>query len=197
MTEHVATADEEHAVASLESSRGREITGAIARGVQAGVVATAIMTAFRLPIMRSLPPTANVWARHVSGAEPEDHPLIGLVLHFAYGAGGGAAFGGLFALLDANRSLEAEERGVLWGSIYGLNLSILGSQVVLPGLLDSHPDEDELALFHAAHLVYGVALGAWVGSRTEGVEDPDEEYDYEDDESRPGLGRLGDVLSDR
>jgi hypothetical protein len=40
-------------------------------------------------------------------------------------------------------------------------------------------EADELALFHAGHLVDGISLGAWVGSRTEGVTNVETEYDYE------------------
>lgn len=149
------------------------------RGLQAGFVATLIMTAFRLPILRSLPPSANFWARYISGGEPEDHPIMGLILHVMYGTSAGAIFGGLFTLLDAERSIEPEQRGLLWGGVYGLVLSVFGSQIMLEELLDIRLEADELALFHASHAVYGLSLGAWVGSRTEGVEDPDVEYGYE------------------
>ncbi|EMA37836.1 DUF6789 family protein [Halobiforma nitratireducens] len=151
---------------------------ATARGVQAGFVATLIMTAFRLPILRSLPPSANFWSQYVSGDDPDDHPVIGLLLHFGYGIQAGAVFGGLFALQDAERSIDPEQRGLVWGSVYGMALSAFGSQVMLKELLDIRLESDELALFHAGHLVYGLALGAWVGSRTEGVEDPTDEYEY-------------------
>ena len=161
-------------------SRRAHVLSAAVRGLQAGVVATAIMTAFRLPIVRSLPPSANFWARYVGGGDPEDHPLAGLLLHLVYGTTAGAIFGGLFALLDAERSMEAEQRGILWGAVYGMGLSAFGTQVMLKELLDVELETDELALFHASHLVYGISLGAWVGSRTEGVEDPDREYDYEE-----------------
>lgn len=160
--------------------RGRSagtVARAALRGLQAGLVATGIMTAFRLPIVRSLPPSAQFWARYVAGGDPDDHPVAGTVLHLAYGTVAGAVFGALFALLDAERAFEAEQRGLLWGSVFGLGLSAVGSQILLDELLDVRLDADELALFHAAHLIYGLSLGAWVGSRTEGVEDTDE-YDY-------------------
>jgi hypothetical protein len=161
-------------------SRAEHATRAAIRGIQAGFVATLIMTAFRLPILRSLPPSANFWATYVSGGDPEDHPLIGLILHFVYGIQGGVVFGVLFALFDADRSIEPEQRGLVWGSVFGMALSAFGSQIMLKELLDIRLDADELALFHAAHLVYGISLGAWVGSRTEGVEDPEDEYEYGD-----------------
>ena len=159
-------------------SRQEHLAGAVLRGIQAGFVATIIMTAFRLPILRSLPPSANFWAQFVTGDDPEEHTFMGLVLHFVYGIQAGAIFGGLFALQDAERSIEPEQRGLVWGSIYGMVLSAFGSQFMLKELLDIRLEADELALFHAGHLVYGLSLGAWVGSRTEGVEDPEEEYEY-------------------
>ncbi|RQG94655.1 DUF6789 family protein [Natrarchaeobius chitinivorans] len=161
-------------------SRLEHAARATIRGVQAGFVATVIMTAFRLPIMRSLPPSANFWAQYVTGGDPDDHPTAGLVLHLLYGVQAGAVFGALFALFDADRSIEPEQRGLVWGSVYGMALSAFGSQIMLKELLGTTLESDELALFHASHLVYGIALGAWVGSRTEGVEDPETEYEYDD-----------------
>ncbi|RQG97430.1 DUF6789 family protein [Natrarchaeobius oligotrophus] len=163
-----------------DRSRAEHALYAAVRGLQAGFVATLIMTAFRLPILRSLPPSANFWAQYVSGGDPENHPIAGLVLHFVYGMQAGAVFGGLFALQDAERSIEAEQRGLVWGTVYGMALSAFGSQFMLKELLDIRLESDELALFHAGHLVYGLALGAWVGSRTEGVADPETEYEYDD-----------------
>ncbi len=150
------------------------------RGLQAGFVATLIMTAFRLPILRSLPPSANFYAQYVSGGDPDDHPIAGLVLHLVYGIQAGAVFGALFALQDADRAIEPEQRGLLWGTVYGLALSAFGSQIMLKELLDIRLEADELALFHAGHLVYGLSLGGWVGSRTEGVDDPETEYEYDE-----------------
>ncbi|ELY46775.1 hypothetical protein C495_06693 [Natronorubrum sulfidifaciens JCM 14089] len=155
------------------------VADAAVRGLQAGFVATLIMTAFRLPILRSLPPSANFWAQYVTGGEPSEHPVAGLALHLLYGVQAGALFGALFALQDAERSIEPEQRGLVWGSVYGMALSAFGSQFMLKKLLGIRLDTDELALFHAGHLVYGLSLGAWVGSRTEGVENPDEEYEYD------------------
>jgi hypothetical protein len=166
--------------ATAEQSRAEHAARAAVRGIQAGFVATLIMTAFRLPILRSLPPSANFWAKYVTGGDPEDHPVAGLILHLVYGIQGGVIFGALFALFDADRSIEPEQRGLVWGSVFGMGLSAFGSQIMLKELLDIRLDADELALFHAAHLVYGLSLGAWVGSRTEGVEDPEAEYEYDD-----------------
>jgi len=161
-----------------EHSREEHVADAVARGIQGGFVATLIMTAFRLPLLRSLPPSANFWSQYVAGGDPDDHTIPGLALHLLYGVSSGAVFGVLFSLYDAGRSIEPEQRGLVWGSVYGMALSAFGTQVVLQELLDIRLEADELALFHAGHLVYGLSLGAWVGSRTEGVEDPEREYEY-------------------
>ena len=151
----------------------------VGRGVQGGLVATFVMTSFRLPLMRSLPPSANFWAKYVRGGDPEDYPVAGLLLHLMYGVSAGAIFGGLFAMMDSERAIEAEPRGVAWGAVYGMVVSAFGSRVMLQEVLDVHLDSDELTLFHVGHFVYGLTLGAWVGSRAEGAEDPEEEYDYD------------------
>ena len=162
-------------------ARSRRIHAVVAgvRGLQAGFVATLIMTAFRLPIMRSLPPSANFWSAYVGSSEPEAYPVVGLLLHLLYGTLGGAVFGTIFGLLSAERSIEPEQRGIAWGAVFGMASSAFGNQIMLDGLLDIQLEADELTLFHAGHLVYGIALGAWVGSRTEGVENPETEYDYD------------------
>jgi len=163
---------------------------ATVRGMQGGLVATCIMTAFRLPILRSLPPSANFWATYVGNGNPDDYPVIGLFLHLLYGTMSGAIFGTLFALHDAERSIEAEQRGLVWGWVYGMALSAFGSQIMLKELLDIRLEADELALFHASHAIYGLSLGAWVGSRAEGVDEPAEEYEYESGESESIVDRL-------
>ncbi|QCW01912.1 hypothetical protein [Natrinema pallidum] len=174
------TGTEGHTSDVDDDSREVHLADAVARGIQGGFVATLMMTAFRLPLLRSLPPSANFWSQYIADGEPDDHPVAGLVLHLLYGVGSGALFGGLFSLYTAGRSIEPEGRGLVWGSIYGMVLSAFGVQVMLHALLDIRLEADELALFHAGHLVYGLSLGAWVGSRTEGVENPDREYEYDD-----------------
>lgn len=130
-------------------------------------MATAVMTAFRLPVSRSLPPTAAFWARYVGSGEPSEYPLVGLVLHVAYGAGAG----GLFALVAPGRGrpdVVAESRNAVLGTVYGLCLSAFGARVVLGRLLGMDLEPDERLVFHASHAVYGLTLGTWLGSRLGG-----------------------------
>jgi len=37
--------------------------------------------------------------------------------------------------------------------------------VLLRGLLDEDLDPDEALIFHLSHVIYGITLGAWLGSR--------------------------------
>jgi len=80
-----------------EHSREEHVADAVARGIQGGFVATLIMTAFRLPLLRSLPPSANFWSQYVAGGDPDDHTIPGLALHLLYGVSSGAVFGVLFS----------------------------------------------------------------------------------------------------
>lgn len=146
------------------------------RAVQGGLFATFVMTAFRLPILRSLPPSANFWAKYVGSGHPEEYTGMGAVLHVLYGVSFGALFGLLYPRMNLPRS-ATETEGVVWGTIFGLVLSAFGERVMLKRMLDMELEEDAETIFHASHAVYGIALGAWVGSRID--PDPDyEEYEH-------------------
>ena len=134
-------------------------------GAWSGLVATAVMTVFRMPLSRSPPPTAYFWARFVGHGEPADHGAVGLLLHLAYGTAAGGLFGVLFTAPTTGSALERERTGVVLGVVYAMALSVFGERVLLRGLLDMDPDADERFVFHLSHLVYGLTLGAWVGSR--------------------------------
>jgi hypothetical protein len=142
------------------------------RAVQGGLFATFVMTAFRLPILRSLPPSANFWAKYVGGGHPEEYTGMGIVLHVLYGVSFGALFGLLYPRVNLPRS-ATETEGVVWGTLFGLALSVFGERVMLGWMLDMELEEDAETIFHASHAIYGLALGAWVGSRI----DPDSDYE--------------------
>jgi len=130
------------------------------------------MTAYRLPVSRSLPPRAEFRSKLVSGDDPYDHPLIALVLHAGYGILAGIGF----ALLLPSRDPIEDESGVgppspsgkvqltVLGPIYGLLLSAVGERILLEMVLDIDPD-DRFA-FHIGHVLYRITLGAWIGTRT-------------------------------
>lgn len=140
------------------------LTDAIKYGTLGGLVATLSMTVFRMPTSKSLPPTAVFWAKYVGSGDPEDYPIIALVLHLLYGVASGI----MFALLTPGRGDSeevAESKGALLGTVYGIVLSIFGSRIVLERILGLNLETDERLVFHISHVVYGLTLGTWVGSR--------------------------------
>lgn len=133
-------------------------------GFVGGLFSTVVMTAFRESISLSYPPTADFLSKFVGG-EPDDHPVGAIALHLLYGG----VFGSLFAVgfgTGSNSALDAETEGLIGGLGYGLLLSLFGERVMLGRLLGVTLDEDESTIFHAGHAMYGLALGAWVGSRS-------------------------------
>ena len=133
-------------------------------GVRGGIVATAVMTVYRMSITNSLPPTAHFWAKYVGSGDPEDYPVVALVLHLLYGVGGGLAFSTLFEPRARGPEVRKERRGALWGVLYGAALSVFGARVVLGRLLGMDLAPDERWIFHVSHAVYGLTLGTWIGS---------------------------------
>lgn len=129
-----------------------------------GLFATVVMTIFRAPTARSLPPTANFLSR-IFGGSSDDYPVSSMALHLLYGVAGGVAFGFSWNRLPEYTD-EPEITGFVLGTAYGMALSVFGERVVLRHLVDMDLSRDESAVFHAGHLVYGLALGVWVGSRT-------------------------------
>ena len=139
---------------------------ALGMGSVAGLIATVVMTAFRMPISHSLPPTGPFWAKYVGGGDPDQYVWEALALHLFYGTAGGAAFGlAVSRTLDgADSEIGRERRASAFGVAYGLLLSAFGKRVLLERMLDTDLDPDEALMFHLGHVVYGLTLGAWFGS---------------------------------
>jgi len=154
-------------------SGAESLTARVRRGLEGGALATLVMTVYRLPVTRSLPPTAEFWSKYVSRDDPYNHPVVALLLHVVYGVVSGGVFATLFRSRDAVEP-EPGEHGppspsghvsaTIYGFLYGLALSAFGETFVLGTLLDVEPD-DRFA-FHVSHVLYGITLGAWVGTRT-------------------------------
>ncbi|PSP56369.1 hypothetical protein BRC82_02070 [Halobacteriales archaeon QS_1_67_19] len=154
--------------ASRRSDAGPTRADRLLEGAKGGLIATLVMTAFRMPIARSPPPTAVFWSKFVAGGEPGDHTLPALALHLCYGIGAGALFGPLAPIRgasDAAAEARREETGLLWGLAYAVALSLFGERAVLGLLLGMDLDSDERLVFHVGHLIYGLTLGTWLGSR--------------------------------
>ena len=147
-----------------DAAKGHAGNSTIRAGLVGGLFATLVMTVFRAPIARSLPPTAEALGQYLDG-DPEDYRVASLLLHALYGTVGGLFFAPLFSLVVGETD-EPETVGLFVGAAYGLVLSILGERALLSRLLGRNLDTDESAVFHAGHLVYGLALGVWTGSRS-------------------------------
>ena len=159
-----ASDDDTVAARQVSGATSKTLGDAIKYGAVGGLVATLSMTVFRIPTSKSLPPTAGFWATFVESGDPEEYPVVAIALHLLYGVVNGV----LFALLTpgSDDSTEiAETKGALLGTVFGSVLSIFGTRVVLDELLETNPDRDERLVFHISHVVYGLTLGTWVGSR--------------------------------
>lgn len=143
-----------------------DILRSLVLGIKGGVVATAVMTVFRMPITDSLPPTATFLAEYVGGEPPDEYTVRGLVLHVVYGVLASVPFAVAFDLRDAGPEVEKEKRGALWGFAYGVVLSVFGVHVILKRVLGMDLKPDERWIFHVGHVIFGLALGAYVGSNT-------------------------------
>lgn len=135
-------------------------------GMKGGLIATLVMTAYRLPISQSLPPTANFWARYVGGGDSDQYTVQGIVLHLLYGAVAGGVFGVIVPESGTDPTVERELRDVAWGLGYAIALSAFGSRVMLGRVLGMDLEADEALVFHLGHVVYGLTLGTWLGSRS-------------------------------
>lgn len=133
-------------------------------GLSGGAFATFLLTVFRMPISDSLPPTANFLARYVGG-DPGEYPWTSFVLHFVYGIGAGGLFGLLIRQRDDSTRAELELRDIALGLVFSLVLSLFGSRIVLNRVVGMDLKSDEALIFHVGHVIYGLALGAWIGSK--------------------------------
>jgi hypothetical protein len=153
-------------VLSAVSRRFRVPVAALTRGVVGGILGTVTMTVYRAPLFEGLPPTAEFWARFVGDREPAAYPVVALLLHFVYGAVAGGVFGVLF---DGSWRPGTGHRGsvaMAGGVGYSVLLSLFGSRVLLDRLLAVDLTGREALVFHVGHVVYGLALGTWVGTES-------------------------------
>lgn len=134
------------------------------RGVVGGLIATALMTLYRFPVFRALPPTSEFWAAFVGGGEPEQYPLEGLLLHFLYGGAAGGVFGIGFSLIDFRSERDRRLGAIGLSFVYGLVLSVFGTRVIFRHLLKEELEPDEGVVFHVGHVIYGLTLGTWLSS---------------------------------
>jgi hypothetical protein len=132
-------------------------------GLAGGLVATIVMTIVMM-IMGDggPPPTARLVAKF-AGGEPDDYAMPGMVLHMLYGIGAGAVFAlGVPALNVVD--LGSIGLAVAAGFVYGLVLMIGGMVFWMRMVIGMEPDGDMMRMFGTVHVVYGVVLGAFIGT---------------------------------
>lgn len=142
----------------------------LVRGVIGGLIATVLMTLYRFPLFRGLPPTAEFWAMFVRGGDPEQYPVAGLVLHFLYGGAAGGLFGLGFSMIDFRTERDRRLGAIALSLVYGVVLSVFGMRILLRRLLGEELDPDEGTVFHVGHVIYGLTLGTWLSSREQSGE---------------------------
>ncbi len=134
----------------------------IVAGLGCGLVATILMTAVMMAMGDGgPPPTADLVAKLRGGAS-EEHAMPGMVLHVLYGVGAGAAFAVGAPLLGVDLGSLGIAIGA--GAVYGVALAIGGMVFWMRLVLGMDPDRRTMSTFGTVHVVYGVALGAFVGS---------------------------------
>lgn len=146
------------------TSIGRRVLRGAVRGVFGGLIATVLMTLYRYPVFRALPPTAEFWAKYVGDGDPESYFGTGLLLHFLYGGAAGGLFGAGVRLLDFRNERVRRLATIGLALVYGLGLSVFGTRVLFRYLLDEDLESDEAAIFHVGHAVFGLTLGTWMTS---------------------------------
>ncbi|MBP1987443.1 hypothetical protein [Halolamina salifodinae] len=135
------------------------------RGVVGGLVATVLMTLYRFPTFRAVPPTAEFWATYVAGGRAEEYPIEGLALHLLYGGAAGGLLGLAFSLVDVRTARSRRFTAVTLAVGYSLLLSVFGTRVVFRRLLGEELDDGERMVFHTGHVIFGLSLGTWLQSR--------------------------------
>lgn len=133
-------------------------------GLAGGIVATILMTAFMMAMGDdSPPPTAAFYAKYVGDGDPSDYMPQGMLLHMLYGTGAGIVFAylgiaDLFLFTPVNLT-----NGLINGLAYGFVLFVGAAVFWMNIVLDMDPEPADVGQFLFFHLVYGAALGGWVG----------------------------------
>jgi hypothetical protein len=132
-------------------------------GLVGGLLATIVMTMFMMALGDdSPPPTAQLWAKYVGDGPAEEYMMPGMALHMMYGIGAGVAF--VLVVPALGFGLETLLTAVAFGAAYGIVLTVVGMVLWMRVVLAMEPDPKMMGMFTVFHLVYGVVLGAVVGS---------------------------------
>jgi len=131
-------------------------------GLAGGLVATIGMTIVMMVMGDGGPPPTAALVAKFAGGEPADHAMPGMALHAVYGVLAGAVFAVGAPLIGSNLGSIAVAAGL--GLAYGLVLIIGGMVFWMRLVIGMEPDRDTMMTFGTVHVVYGVILGAFLGT---------------------------------
>ncbi|WP_435186501.1 hypothetical protein [Halobellus sp. EA9] len=131
-------------------------------GLAGGLVATIVMTIVMMVMGDGGPPPTAALVAKFSDGNAEDYAMPGMALHFVYGIVAGAVFVVGVPLLGLSLGSIAVAVGL--GIVYGIVLMIGGMMFWMRTIIGMEPDRDMMVMFGMVHVVYGVVLGAFLGT---------------------------------
>jgi hypothetical protein len=145
------------------SARSCTPLGAIARGLLAGTIGTAAMTAYQTAVAKareseSSDTPAKVGERIIQGVLEREVPaqrkqLLNEAMHWSYGTSWGAVYG----VLRGSSGASALRLGTAFGlGVWSASLAHLPAMKLAPPVWEQPPAE--VALDASYHIVYGLAV---------------------------------------
>ena len=131
-------------------------------GLVWGFVATIVMTMTMMAVGDGGPPPTAALVAKFAGGTPEEHKKPGMLLHMLYGTIAGAVLAVGVPLVGL--SLDSIGVAIGLGFVYGVVLMIGGMVFWLRLVIGVEPDKDMMKVFGIVHVVYGVVLGALLGT---------------------------------
>lgn len=131
-------------------------------GLVGGLVATIVMTVTMMAVGDGGPPPTAALVAKFAGGTPEAHRKPGMLLHLLYGTVAGAVLAVGAPLVGLSLGSIGVAIGVGFG--YGVALMIGGMVFWLRLVIGVEPDREMMTVFGIVHVVYGIVLGAFLGT---------------------------------
>ncbi len=132
-------------------------------GLVGGLAATIVMTMFMMGLGDdSPPPTALFWSKYIGDGEPDEYMMPGMLLHMFYGVVAGAVLAVALPVAGFGDVALTTALGV--GVGYGFVLFVGAAVFWMNVVLALEPEPKQVGQFLLFHLVYGVALGGFLGA---------------------------------
>jgi len=131
-------------------------------GLAGGLIATILMTVVMMVMGDGGPPPTAMLVAKFAGGEPADYEMPGMALHMLYGIVAGAVLAVGAPLAGLGFSSMAVAVGI--GLVYGVVLLIVGMAFWMKAVIGADADRDTMMTFVVVHLVYGIVLGAFLGT---------------------------------